>query len=413
MNNIFFFNVSKHYSKLSKKDREEEINLSMASKFFSKTLFSAFQILFTIRLSNDIDKLDRIYGSSEMIGLTIHEEPYLKFAYAYYGSMMDNLTNTLLPLYIKKPITQLKYGKTFILANMYKLCSDIFSLLNLNNLSLLCEYQAIASSNYYSYKKIAQFIDRKFTSMVIGSLFLNIKKVKLEAEGIVTPYIDKFKWPNILYPLGLMNIYIAGSLLFRSTLFFPNNLPEELRKQVEYSLPEEPNEKPSVFYIDKIVNISVIYSLSISMFLYNLMRWYAFYEYIVFLIRSNIRLFDRFYTILENYVASFIKNNINKITFDVLLKAFQRAYIATMNEGYYKEVIKARVSTKKIDKKENSEYNEEDIYLLKPHDIELLTGNCNLMYVDNSSYFEDLDENEKFLNEKKIVPCEKYEQIKK
>ncbi|CRG84145.1 cytoadherence linked asexual protein, putative, partial [Plasmodium relictum] len=161
MNNIFFFNVSKHYSKLSKKDREEEINLSMASKFFSKTLFSAFQILFTIRLSNDIDKLDRIYGSSEMIGLTIHEEPYLKFAYAYYGSMMDNLTNTLLPLYIKKPITQLKYGKTFILANMYKLCSDIFSLLNLNNLSLLCEYQAIASSNYYSYKKIAQFIDRK------------------------------------------------------------------------------------------------------------------------------------------------------------------------------------------------------------------------------------------------------------
>ncbi|CRG97175.1 cytoadherence linked asexual protein, putative [Plasmodium gallinaceum] len=408
INNIFFFNVRKDYYKLNRKDREEEINSSMASRFFSKTLFSVFQMLFTIKLSNDIDKLDRLYGSSEMIGLTVDEEPYLKFAYAYYGSMMDNLINTFLPLYIKKPITQLKYGKTFILANMYKLCSDIFTLLNLNNLSLLCEYQAVSSSNYYSYKKMAQFIDRKYTGIVIGAFIMKLWDVRMEALGQrVNNYFDKFMWPNILYPLGLLSVFFAGNILFRNVLYFPRTLPGELAEQVKHSLPETPKEKPSVFYIDVQVNVAVFHSLCTSMFLFALMRWYAFYDNVVFLIRSYIRLFDRFYSVLENYIALFIRGQVNKITTDALLKAFQRAYIATLNEGLYQEAITARITSKQLSKKESDKNNRDDIQIFDTQDIGILSGNCDFMYIDSPSSFEDLEESEKFLNEKKSTCYEK------
>lgn len=55
-------NVANNYSKLNNEEREMEIHNSMASRYYSKTMFAAFQMLFSTMLSNDANNLDKVYG---------------------------------------------------------------------------------------------------------------------------------------------------------------------------------------------------------------------------------------------------------------------------------------------------------------------------------------------------------------
>ncbi|SOV20297.1 cytoadherence linked asexual protein 3.1, putative [Plasmodium sp. gorilla clade G2] len=113
VNNVFFMNVANNYSKLNKEEREIEIHNSMASRYYAKTMFAAFQMLFSTMLSNNADHLDKAYGLSE------------------------------------------KYTSS----NKY----------------FVCEYQAVASANFYSSKKVGQFIGRKFLPITTFFLYVRLK----------------------------------------------------------------------------------------------------------------------------------------------------------------------------------------------------------------------------------------------
>ncbi|SBS95467.1 cytoadherence linked asexual protein (CLAG), putative [Plasmodium ovale curtisi] len=425
MNNIFFFNVRKDYSKLSKEQREQEIHDSMASRFFEKTMFTLFQIMFAVRLSKHINKLDRMYGKANMMRYSVHEEPHLRFEYVYNGSMLDNLLNVFFPMYIKKPVIQLKYGKTFILANMYKLASELFALYHLNNLSLLCEYQAVTTANYHSFKKMSQFIDKKFIPIVIAAFYLKIRSEMKEAgKDIWKAYKeDRLEGGKFSQFLVYKSIYMAGNALYRNILFFPNHLPDELRKQTKGLVTNQPNEKPGAHNINGQVIFGVVHSLSVSFFIFNLMRWYAFYDNVIFMFRVTFRLFDRFYTILDTYVKMFIKRFFNRYTVDAFLKSLSRIYSASKKEGYLEEVMESRIAAKAFNEKEREEAEEEEgktdveketkkeekekdkkgVPLLQPLDIESTEQNSTLFYKDNNSYFEGLEENEEFLNDRDII----------
>ncbi|ETW56849.1 hypothetical protein PFUGPA_01181 [Plasmodium falciparum Palo Alto/Uganda] len=401
MNNIFMFNVEKNYSKMSQADREKEIHESMASRFFAKNLFTVFQMMFVIQISNDVDKLDRIYGKADMLRLSVHDEPFLRFAYAYYGSMYDKLTNVFFPMNIKKPTIQLKYGKTFIMANLYYLCSVLFSMYNLNNLGLLCEYQAIGSANFHSYKKMSQFIDKKFIPLVFYTL-------KARTESIIGKewykmVFNDFDAKSMASTWPYFGYYMGGNMLYRNILYFPNHLPEELRKQTKGVELQQPEYEPSVHSIDWQVGYAISHGLSLSFFTFGMMKAYAYFENVIFFLRNSIRIFDRFYSILENYVCMYIKRLFNKLTVDKLLKAMSRAYTSTKKEGAYEEAMVSRVRNKENVVQEVQEDKGTDITPLPTFDIMDSKQNTNYMYNDNEDYFDDLDDNEQFLNSKDLL----------
>eukprot|EP00366_Plasmodium_knowlesi_P001137 XP_002258634.1 cytoadherence linked asexual protein (clag),putative [Plasmodium knowlesi strain H] len=408
MNNIFFFNVRYDYSKLKKEMREEEIHQSMASRFYEKTMYTLFQMMFVTRISKHINKLDRKFGNASMLGLAVDEEPALQFKYVYYGSMFDSMLNVFFPMFIKKPVVQLKYGKTFVLANMYKLASELFAIYNLNNLSTLCDYQSMTSANTYVFNKTMKFLDKKFLPLVVVAFFMKINLEIKEAnagEGFwKTYYSSRFEGPaQMSQHFAYLSLYTGGNIFMRNHLFFPNPLGQELSKQTEGLVNAPPREKPETHRISGLVLIGMVHSLSITFFIFTLLRWYAFYDNVIFLIRSTFRVFDRFYTILENYVNVFIKRMYNRVTADILLKSLRRAYDRAKNEGYYEEGIKARLSDKQFSQREESQECSEAPPVLTEVDIESVQENSSLYYVDNESMFEDLDDDEQFLNERDII----------
>lgn len=395
------FNVEKNYSKMSQADREKEIHESMASRFFAKNLFTVFQMMFLIQISNDVDKLDRIYGKADMLRLSVHDEPFLRFAYAYYGSMYDKLTNVFFPMNIKKPTIQLKYGKTFIMANLYYLCSVLFSMYNLNNLGLLCEYQAIGSANFHSYKKMSQFIDKKFIPLVFYTLKARTQHI-IGKEWYQMVFND-FDGKSMANTWPYFGYYMGGNMLYRNILYFPNHLPEELRKQTKGVELQQPEYEPSVHSIDWQVGYAISHGLSLSFFTFGMMKAYAYFENVIFFLRNSIRIFDRFYSILENYVCMYIKRLFNKLTVDKLLKAMSRAYTSTKKEGAYEEAMVSRVRNKENVVQEVQEDKGTDITPLPTFDIMDSKQNTNYMYNDNEDYFDDLDDNEQFLNSKDLL----------
>ncbi|SBS80618.1 cytoadherence linked asexual protein, CLAG, putative [Plasmodium ovale curtisi] len=402
LNNIFFLNVSKDYSKLSKKERFEELNNSMASKFFSKALFSTFQIMFSTKLSNYIEDLDKTYGTANMLGLSVSERAFFHFAYAYYGSIMDKITNSLLPIYSKKPITQLKYGKTFLFSNYFMLVSHIYSLLNLNNLSLLCENQAIASSNYYSSKKMFQFIDKKFLPIAVYFLKLRIESV------INTP--NEFTWMgkmitqnSALNPMIYLGIHMATNVYFDTGLVFPNAFQGKLAEQTEHVLPQSPSLKPGVHGFTKYTILELINGTSIVFVLFPLLRYYAFHQNFAFFFVSPIRVMDRFHRVFESYVKNVVATNFRRYTTDEVLKFTQRTLLNIKKRGYFEESIRARHESKRANAHPLIKELDDDMPMITPQEYERIQKNDYSLYVDDHEVFEIEDAEEKFLNDKEYV----------
>ncbi|ANQ10381.1 Cytoadherence linked asexual protein [Plasmodium coatneyi] len=399
INNLFFLNVSSNYSRMSKEERLEELNNSMASRFFSKTFFSTFQTMFVTLISNNVDKLDKQYASASMLGLTLSEKAFMKYALIYYGSIMDNITNSLVPTYAKKPIEQLKYGKTFILSNYFMLSSQIYSLLNLNNLSQLCEYQAISSSIYYSQKKLGRFIDKKMLPIVVYYLIYRVQGVSQVPNEFIL-WWDIIKTFNKFHPSICVTVHMMTNLYFDTPIAFPFSLGAKLGEQTEHMAALKPSSKPFAFGFTKMLWLELLNSMSCIFALYPFVRWYAFQQNFVYFFVNPFRFMDRFNTPVDSYVKSIVRKYFRKYTTDEVIKFAEKTILNIKRQGKIEEAIEARLEAKKINEHPIIQGLRDEFPMIAPQEYERWQKMNSALYGDDNLFFDSLDENEKFLNDK-------------
>ncbi|SOV75735.1 cytoadherence linked asexual protein 8 [Plasmodium sp. gorilla clade G3] len=407
INNIFFVNVANNYSKLSMEQRELEIHNSMASRFYSKTMFSAFQMLFSTMLSNEANHLDKVYGRSGKIGTATSVSAYLTFAYVYNGSIMDSITNSLLPPYAKKPITQLKYGKTFVFSNYFMLASKMYEMLNYKNLSLLCEYQAVVSANYYSYKKVDQFLGRKFLPITTTFLVQRISSTKGHFAG--GAWYKVFGNMDSKDPLAFLYFHFFINLYLDSGQYFPGGFSSALREQSEHVSKKGYPKKSSAHGFTQSVFIELTNIVMYALCFMDISQIYAYFENVNFYIMSNFRFLERYFNIFNKYFIQLFKRKLKEYTSDVLIKYEYETYINIKKRGYLDEAIEARISPKnKI--KEYLYDNDENVMInLRRYSMENMHKINMSTYVDDDIFFDDCGKNEEFLNDRCNM-CPVYEE---
>ncbi|SOV20451.1 cytoadherence linked asexual protein 3.2, putative [Plasmodium sp. gorilla clade G2] len=422
VNNVFFMNVANNYSKLNKEEREIEIHNSMASRYYAKTMFAAFQMLFSTMLSNNVDHLDKAYGLSENIQVATSTSAFLTFAYVYNGSIMDSMTNSLLPPYAKKPITQLKYGKTFVFSNYFMLASKMYEMLNYKNLSLLCEYQAVASANFYSSKKVGQFIGRKFLPITTYYLFFRISLSSLWAHGKdctmqstkpshshtsnasecntipASPQSFFYGW---LPDSGTyLFFYFFSNLYLDAGKSFPGGFGPAIKEQTQHVKEHTYERKPSVHSFNRNFFMELTNGFMYAFCFFAVFPLYAYYENIHFYITSNFRFLDRYYTVFNKYLINFVRTKLKEYTSDILIKYEREAYLSMKKYGYLGEVIASRLSPKDKIMNYLHETNEETMNNLRRYDMEHAFKNKMATYVDDFAFFDDCGKNEQFLNDR-------------
>ncbi|SOV20388.1 cytoadherence linked asexual protein 3.1, putative [Plasmodium sp. gorilla clade G2] len=423
VNNVFFMNVANNYSKLNKEEREIEIHNSMASRYYAKTMFAAFQMLFSTMLSNNADHLDKAYGLSENIQVATSTSAFLTFAYVYNGSIMDSMTNSLLPPYAKKPITQLKYGKTFVFSNYFMLASKMYEMLNYKNLSLLCEYQAVASANFYSSKKVGQFIGRKFLPITTFFLYVRLKASIDWVHGIdctdkehstkhssgnnsecteVKPSPGSFFFNNYMAPEGARYLffYFFTNLYLDAGKNFPGGFGPAIKEQTQHVKEHTYERKPSVHSFNRNFFMELTNGFMYAFCFFAVYPLYAYYENIHFYITSNFRFLDRYYTVFNKYLINFVRTKLKEYTSDILIKYEREAYLSMKKYGYLGEVIASRLSSKDKIMNYLHETNEETMSNLRRYDMENAFKNKMATYVDDFAFFDDCGKNEQFLNER-------------
>ncbi|SOV20178.1 cytoadherence linked asexual protein 3.2, putative [Plasmodium sp. gorilla clade G2] len=432
VNNVFFMNVANNYSKLSKEERELEIHNSMASRYYAKTTFAAFQMLFSTMLSNNADHLDKAYGLSENIQVATSTSAFLTFAYVYNGSIMDSMTNSLLPPYAKKPITQLKYGKTFVFSNYFMLASKMYEMLKYKNLSLLCEYQAVASANFYSAKKVGQFIGRKFLPITTYFLLVRLSWSGVWAgqghlipsltdsssnaggsgstggaagqgggggsSGGATPQSFFFNWvpksETYLFFYFFTNLYLdAGK-------HFPGGFGPAIKEQTQHVKEHTYARKPSVHSFNRNFFMELTNGFMYAFCFFAVFPLYAYFENINFYITSNFRFLDRYYGVFNKYFINFVRTKLKEYTSDILIKYEREAYLSMKKYGYLGEVIASRLSSKNKIMNYLYETNEDTMNNLRRYDMENAFKNKMATYVDEFAFFDDCGKNEQFLNER-------------
>lgn len=414
-------NVVNNYSKLNKEEREIEIHNSMASRYYAKTMFAAFQMLFSTMLSNNVDNLDKAYGLSENIQVATSTSAFLTFAYVYNGSIMDSVTNSLLPPYAKKPITQLKYGKTFVFSNYFMLASKMYDMLNYKNLSLLCEYQAVASANFYSAKKVGQFIGRKFLPITTYFLVMRISWTHAYTTGChLITYFDpdntnpeacksancKYKSPQSFFygwpPSSetYLFFYFFTNLYLDAYKSFPGGFGPAIKEQTQHVQEQTYERKPSVHSFNRNFFMELANGFMYAFCFFAISQMYAYFENINFYITSNFRFLDRYYGVFNKYFINYARTKLKEITSDLLIKYEREAYLNMKKYGYLGEVIAARLSPKDKIMNYVHETNEDIMSNLRRYDMENAFKNKMSTYVDDFAFFDDCGKNEQFLNER-------------
>ncbi|SOV20023.1 cytoadherence linked asexual protein 3.1, putative [Plasmodium sp. gorilla clade G2] len=441
VNNVFFMNVANNYSKLNKEERELEIHNSMASRYYAKTMFAAFQMLFSTMLSNNVDNLDKAYGLSENIQVATSTSAFLTFAYVYNGSIMDSMTNSLLPPYAKKPITQLKYGKTFVFSNYFMLASKMYDMLNYKNLSLLCEYQAVASANFYSAKKVGQFIGRKFLPITTYFLIYRISWTHAITTGkhlipsLTDPQYnpsttntntcihstekttggscDPSKCPNYTSPGSFffthslaapasqyLFFYFFTNLYLDAGKHFPGGFGPAIKEQTQHVSEKTYERKPSVHSFNRNFFVELANGFMYAFCFFTISQMYAYFENINFYITSNFRFLERYYGVFNKYFINYARTKLKEITSDILIKYEREAYLSMKKYGYLGEVIASRLSSKDKIMNYLHDTNEETMNNLRRYDMENAFKNKMATYVDDFAFFDDCGRNEQFLNER-------------
>ncbi|SOV10681.1 cytoadherence linked asexual protein 3.1, putative [Plasmodium gaboni] len=431
VNNVFFMNVANNYSKLNKEEREMEIHNSMASRYYAKTMFAAFQMLFSTMLSNNADHLDKAYGLSENIQVATSTSAFLTFAYVYNGSIMDSMTNSLLPPYAKKPITQLKYGKTFVFSNYFMLASKMYEMLNYKNLSLLCEYQAVASANFYSSKKVGQFIGRKF--LPITTYFLLMRLSWSHAWVTGNHMMAHFEPPKDISTSSSTNgaqggasesnnykstqsfffnssqihpattylfFYFFTNLYLDAGKHFPGGFGPAIKEQTKHVSQHTYERKPSVHSFNRNFFMELTNGFMYAFCFFAVFPLYAYFENINFYITSNFRFLDRYYGVFNKYLINFVRTKLKEYTSDILIKYEREAYLSMKKYGYLGEVIASRLSSKDKIMNYLHDTNEDIMSNLRRYDMENAFKNKMATYVDDFAFFDDCGKNEQFLNER-------------
>ncbi|SOV20758.1 cytoadherence linked asexual protein 3.1, putative [Plasmodium sp. DRC-Itaito] len=435
VNNVFFMNVANNYSKLNKEEREVEIHNSMASRYYAKTMFAAFQMMFSTMLSNHADHLDKAYGLSENIQVATSTSAFLTFAYVYNGSIMDSMTNSLLPPYAKKPITQLKYGKTFVFSNYFMLASKMYEMLNYKNLSLLCEYQAVASANFYSSKKVGQFIGRKFLPITTYFLLMRISfsSVWVGGDHIMahfkptstndtsggggaggggagaggsgtscntSPQNFFFSSAPAAQASQYLFFYFFTNLYLDAGKYFPGGFGSSIKEQTQHVSEKTYERKPSVHSFNRNFFMELTNGFMYAFCFFAVFPLYAYFENINFYITSNFRFLDRYYGVFNKYLINFVRTKLKEYTSDILIKYEREAYLSMKKYGYLGEVIASRLSSKDKIMNYLHETNEETMSNLRRYDMENAFKNKMVTYVDDFAFFDDCGKNEQFLNER-------------
>nr|SPJ13400.1 cytoadherence linked asexual protein 3.1 [Plasmodium sp. DRC-Itaito] len=441
VNNVFFMNVANNYSKLNKDEREVEIHNSMASRYYAKTMFAAFQMLFSTMLSKNVDQLDKAYGLSENIQVATSTSAFLTFAYVYNGSIMDSMTNSLLPPYAKKPITQLKYGKTFVFSNYFMLASKMYNMLNYKNLSLLCEYQAVASANFYSAKKVGQFIGRKFLPITTYYLIMRISWTHAITTGshLISSFDPKickstassspstvpsspsplpssadghtnthncykspqsffFNWPADTETYLLF--YLFTNLYLDAGKYFPGGFGPAIKEQTEHVKEQTYERKPSVHSFNRNFFMELTNGFMYAFCFFAISQMYAYFENINFYITSNFRFLDRYYGVVNKYLINYARTKLKEFTSDILIKYEREAYLSMKKYGYLGEVIASRLSPKDKIMNYLHQTNEDVMSNLRRYDMENAFKNKMSTYVDDFAFFDDCGKKEQFLNER-------------
>ncbi|ETB61225.1 hypothetical protein YYC_01164 [Plasmodium yoelii 17X] len=400
ISNIFMLNVSKYYSRLSKEERFNELDNSMKSKFLAKTLYSALHTTFSIKINKNLDKLDKEYTKTKLIELSANENAYFTYAYAYYGSIIDTITNSLMPLYAKKPITQLRYGKTFIFANYFGFTAQIYGMLNLNNMKMLCENQAIASANSYSIEKKSQYLGKKYLAIIAYFGVLRGYGVKQFPRG--SDFLRDVFIKNTFFHVSMYFTMHIGTLLWlESGRVLPRPLYNELQDQTSDMFIQEPPEKGPLHALGRDFIFGMVTSFSFLFSVYTIFRWYAFYTNVVYFFIMPVRFFSSYHRPFQNFYSTLTIDTMKKVTVDPILKVVNKLLRNLKSKNEYNEIINARLSDTNFKKFIGGKRST----AIMPSMTQLidLDRMGYTLYKDDNVLFEDVDKEEEFLNKRGMI----------
>ncbi|SBT79453.1 Cytoadherence-linked asexual protein, putative, partial [Plasmodium malariae] len=92
-----------------------------------------------------------------------------------------------------------------------------------------------------------------------------------------------------------------------------------------------------------------------------------------------------------------------RFTTDKVLKFIRKKLINIERTGYMEESIKARLQAKNDSDNPLLQNFKGNISMLSPQVTDALLKDAYLVYVDDNSFFDGLDEDEKFLNDKNSI----------
>ncbi|SCL90356.1 cytoadherence linked asexual protein 9, putative, partial [Plasmodium chabaudi adami] len=402
LTNIYMLNVSKNYSRLSKEARIKEIDDSMKSKFLGKTLYSVLHTMFSAQINKGLAQLDKDYAKAKLIGLSVNEESYFTVAYAHYGSLIDTVTNSLMPLYAKKPITQLRYGKTFIFANYFGFVAQVYDILKLNNMKMLCEHQAIVSANRYSAEKKLQYLLKKIIAIVVYFGVLRVYSVMEE------PWwwqywagIGAFGRQSFFHITMYYTMHVGVTLWNESSRLLPRPLYDELQDQASDMFIPEPPEKREMhaFHQSHVFVMVTMFTYLFSA--YATFRWYAFYTNVVYFFIMPVRLFSSYHRPYQEWFSRTTVEFMKSITVDPVLKFTNKILRALKSRSEYSEMINARLHDRNFKRLIGGKRSNAIIpTMAQMKDLDRMTYT---MYKDDNVLFEGVSEEEEFLNERGII----------
>ncbi|VEV58782.1 cytoadherence linked asexual protein 9, putative [Plasmodium vinckei vinckei] len=401
--NIYMLNVSKHYSRLSKEERIKEIDDSMKSKFLAKTLYTTLHTIFSIKMNKQMNELDKQYSKPDFIRLSMDQRAYFTYAYVYYGSIVDTITNSLMPLYAKKPITQLRYGKTFIFSNYFGFMAQILGMLNLNNMKMLCEHQAITAPNNYSFDKFVQYDTKKYYSLI--TYFFVLRNFGFASMPLEFSYLlsESVLLRKSFFHIAMFYTLHVGSLLWlHGSRIFPKTFYGDLQEQTSDMFISEPPEKGNVHayhqnYIFFCINMFTFYFSA-----YTLFRWYAHYANAYALFFMPVRFFAAYHRPGYDWFAGGLLEWVNKIAVDPFLRMVNKFLRNIKSRSEYNEIMNARINARNF---KNLIEGKRSTAIGVPTMSEMVELNRSsyTMYKDDNIFFESVSEEEEFLNQRDII----------
>lgn len=400
ISNIFMLNVSKYYSRLSKEERINEIDNSMKSKFLAKTLYSVLHTTFSVKINKNLDKLDKDYAKAKLIELSADENAYFTYAYAYYGSIIDSITNSLMPLYAKKPITQLRYGKTFIFANYFGFAAQIYGILNLNNMKMLFEHQAIASANSYSIEKMSQYLAKKYVSIVV--YFGVLRGYDVSTYPSELTFLSNVLFKSTFFHVSMYFTMHIGTLLWlESGRVLPRPIYNELQDQTSDMFIQEPPEKGPLHSFGKDFVFGMVTAFTFLFSVYTIFRWYAFYTNVVYFFIMPVRLFSSYHRPFQNKFSTVTIDIMKSITADPILKLMNKILRSMKSRNEYNEIMNARLNDTNfkrfIEGKRSSAIMPSMTQMM---DLDRMTYT---LYKDDNVFFDGVSKEEEFLNQRSII----------